>query len=52
VKRIRESGVIDDCRSIARDFYSKAYEALEKLPDCEARGSLHALITFVIERNR
>ncbi len=52
VKRIRESGVIDACRSIARDFYSKAYEALEKLPECEARRSLHALVTFVIERDR
>lgn len=52
VKNIRSSGVIEECREIARGFYARACAALEKLPYCEARRSLSALVTFVIERDR
>lgn len=52
VEKVRSSSVIDDCREIARGFYMKACRSLEKLPDCEARQSLNALVGFVIDRNR
>ena len=52
LEKVRASSVIDDCREIAREFYMKACRALEKLPDCDARQSLNALVGFVIDRNR
>jgi geranylgeranyl pyrophosphate synthase len=52
VEKIRSSSVIDECRDIAQNYYNKACQSLEKLPDCEARKSLNALVTFVIKRNR
>ena len=52
VEKVRASTVIDDCRKIAREFYTKACTSLEKLPDCDARKSLNALVEFVIARNR
>lgn len=50
VGKVRSSGVIDDCRKIAGQFYLKACSSLEKLPDCQARRSLAALAEFVIDR--
>ncbi len=50
VGKVRSSGVIDDCRKIAGQFYLKACNSLEKLPDCQARRSLAALAEFVIDR--
>jgi len=52
VEKVRSSTVIDECRNIAREFYNKACRSLEKLPDCDARRSLNALVEFVIARNR
>ncbi len=52
VEKVRGSGIIDDCRSIAQGFSSKASLSLDKLPDCDARRSLKALVAFVIERNK
>jgi len=52
VEKVRESGIIDECRSIARGFSEKASLSLDKLPDCDARRSLKALVAFVIERNK
>jgi len=52
VKKVRESGVIDECRSIAQGFSQKASLSLNNLPDCDARRSLKALVAFVIERNK
>jgi len=52
VEKVRESGVIDECRSIAQGFSRKASLSLNNLPDCDARRSLKALVAFVIERNR
>ena len=52
VEKVRASGIIDDCRSIAQEFSQRASLSLDKLPDCNARRSLKALVAFVIERNR
>jgi geranylgeranyl pyrophosphate synthase len=52
VAKIRDSGAIDECKEIAREFYGKASGSLDKLPDCDARGSLNALVAYVIERNK
>jgi len=52
VEKVRGSGIIDECRSIAQGFSRKASLSLDNLPDCDARGSLKALVEFVIERNR
>jgi geranylgeranyl pyrophosphate synthase len=52
VDKVRASGIIDDCRSIALGFSQQASLSLDKLPDCDARRSLKALLGFVIERNR
>ncbi|MFA5399963.1 MAG: polyprenyl synthetase family protein [Dehalococcoidia bacterium] len=52
VEKVRESGVIDECRSIAQGFSQKASLSLNNLPDCDARRSLKALVAFVIERNK
>jgi len=52
VEKVRASGIIDDCRSIALGFSRQASLSLDKLPDCDARRSLNALVSFVIERNR
>jgi geranylgeranyl pyrophosphate synthase len=52
VEKIRKSDIIDQCRSIAWNFYHESLESLRKLPDCDARRSLEALVTFVIERNK
>ncbi len=52
VEKVRGSGIIDECRSIAQGFSCKASLSLDILPDCDARGSLKALVEFVIERNR
>jgi geranylgeranyl pyrophosphate synthase len=52
VEKVRASGIIDDCRLIAQGFSQKASLSLDKLPDCDARRSLKALVAFVIERNR
>jgi heptaprenyl diphosphate synthase len=52
VEKVRASGIIDDCRSIALGFSRQAGLSLDKLPDCDARRSLRALLDFVIERNR
>lgn len=52
VERVRASTSIDDCRQVAREFYVKACQSLKKLPDCDARRSLNAMVEFVIERNK
>jgi geranylgeranyl pyrophosphate synthase len=52
VEKVKASSVIDDCRKIAGEFYTKACMSLELLPDCDARKSLNALVEFVIARNR
>lgn len=52
VEKVRSSAAIDECRKIAREFYKKACSSVEKLPDCDARSSLQALVEFVIERDR
>jgi geranylgeranyl pyrophosphate synthase len=52
VERVRESGIIEECRSVAEGFSQKASLSLDKLPDCDARRSLKALVSFVIERNK
>jgi geranylgeranyl pyrophosphate synthase len=52
VEKVRGSGIIDECRSVAQGFSRKASLSLDKLPYCDARRSLKALVDFVIERNR
>ncbi len=52
VEKVRGSGIIDECRYIAQGFSQKASLSLDRLPDCDARRSLKALVAFVIERNR
>jgi geranylgeranyl pyrophosphate synthase len=52
VEKIRASGAIDECRSIARGFYNEACLSLEALPECDARRSLKALVEFVIDRDK
>ncbi|MDD5399191.1 MAG: polyprenyl synthetase family protein, partial [Dehalococcoidia bacterium] len=52
VKKVCESGIIDECRSIAQGFSQKASLSLDQLPDCDARRSLKALVAFVVERNK
>ncbi len=52
VSKIRDSGAIEECKKIAGEFYEKASGSLKKLPDCDARKSLKALVAFVIERNK
>jgi geranylgeranyl pyrophosphate synthase len=52
LEKILATTVIDDCRQIAHGFYDKAGNSLAKLPDCDARRSLKALVEFVIERNK
>jgi len=52
VDKIKGSDVIEECRAIAHDFYSRASQSLESLPDCDAKGSLRDLVGFVIERNK
>lgn len=52
VEKIKTSNVIEECRSIAGQFYKKASDSLDKLPDCDAKNSLKGLVTFVIERNK
>ncbi|MHB8085041.1 MAG: polyprenyl synthetase family protein [Dehalococcoidia bacterium] len=52
VAKIRASGAIEECKKVAREFYQKASGSLDKLPDCDARKSLKALVAFVIERNK
>lgn len=52
VEKIKSSNVIDECRSIAGQFYEKAVSSLDKLPECSAKQSLKGLVTFVLERNK
>jgi geranylgeranyl pyrophosphate synthase len=52
VELIKASSAIEECRTIARQFYVKADDSLNKLPDCEAKESLKGLVEFVIERNK
>ncbi|MBN1376262.1 MAG: polyprenyl synthetase family protein [Dehalococcoidia bacterium] len=52
VQKIKSSDVIGECRLIARKFYEKASESLDKLPGCDAKKSLEGLVSFVVERNK
>ncbi len=52
VDKIKGSDVIDECRAIAHDFYCRASQSLDSLPDCDAKSSLRDLVGFVIERNK
>ncbi|MGA2159216.1 MAG: polyprenyl synthetase family protein [Dehalococcoidia bacterium] len=52
VAKIRASGAIDECKKVAGEFSQKASGSLDRLPDCDARKSLKALVAYVIERNK
>jgi geranylgeranyl pyrophosphate synthase len=49
---INNSGIVDDCHVIIREYCEKAARSLDILPDCEARRSLLALPEYIRERSR
>ena len=47
---INDSPVIDDCYAVIQQYCDDASEALQVLPDCDARRSLLELSCFTRER--
>lgn len=52
VEKIKNSPAIEKCLDIAADFCSRAYQAIEQLPDSVFRNSLVDLANYVTERRR
>jgi len=49
---INNSGILDDCYEVIREYCDQAARSLDILPDCEARLSLLALPEYIRERSR
>ena len=49
---IQNSGIIEDCYAVARDYCLKASEAIDSLPQSPAQSSLAELSSYVMERTR
>ena len=49
---IQDSGIIEDCYAVARDYCQQACKAIESLPDCPPHQSLIELSDYVMERSR
>lgn len=43
-------GGVDQARSLAKKYTKKAYEALNRTPDCESRAILHTVYQALLER--
>ena len=52
LEMINNSEIITDCYSVIRQYCSQAGQALDGLPDCEARHSLLCLTDYIWERTR
>jgi geranylgeranyl pyrophosphate synthase len=52
VKLVAESGVLEECYQVARDYSARATASLDTLPDIAARGSLKELAQYVVMRRR
>ncbi|HAV10915.1 MAG TPA: hypothetical protein DCX22_04825 [Dehalococcoidia bacterium] len=52
VKKIKDSGVIEDCFKIANDYCSRACRDLDKIRNPSVRDSLHNLAEYVTRRNK
>ena len=52
LEMIQNSNIIADCYAVARDYCSKAAEAIESLPDGPAHRSLADLAHYMMERTR
>lgn len=52
VAMILNSGVVEECFAVARDYCQKAARAIERLPDNPSRRSLLELTSYVMERKR
>ena len=51
-ERVRSSAALQECFGVAKDLVSQAREAVEGLPDGEARRSLLELSQYVLERRK
>jgi len=51
IAMLRESGAVDKARMDARHFGDLAKEALEPVPDGEAKGNLLKLVNYVLSRD-
>ncbi|MBI1885199.1 MAG: polyprenyl synthetase family protein [Chloroflexi bacterium] len=51
VAMVRESDILEESYGMARDFCRRAVEAIELLPDTEARGTLTDLTEYVLDRH-
>jgi geranylgeranyl pyrophosphate synthase len=52
VEKVKNSSVIEESLTIARDFCEKACRALDPLPDNEFRKSLTDLAYFIVDRKK
>jgi geranylgeranyl pyrophosphate synthase len=50
VEMVLNSGIVDECYRVARDFRDRAHVALEALPAGAARESLAEIADYVLER--
>ena len=50
LRMIQESGAVEKARSDAREFGDRAVQALEGLPDVDARRRMRDLVEFVLSR--
>lgn len=52
IEKIKNSTIIEQCLEIANNFSSRAAEALDKLPDIEAKQALYDLLHFMVRRQK
>jgi geranylgeranyl pyrophosphate synthase len=52
VEVIKDSTILTDCEEVVQDYSHKACEALQTLPDCEAKRSLLDLADYITARRR
>ena len=52
LEMIQNSGIIEECYAVVRDYFVQAGKAIESLPDNAARRSLLELSSYVMERTR
>jgi len=52
VEVINDSTILSDCEQVVQDYSHKACEALQTLPDCEAKRSLLDLADYITARRR
>ena len=52
LEMINDSGIVDDCFAVVREYCEDASRSLDILPECEARRSLMDLSEYIRERSR